>query len=114
MSQKYEDETTTVESFLKTLKRPPTTVEHREKPDVVVGLRGGTDPTVRYIGIEVTRHFNDEASDGGSEGHRLNRFWAGVQTKIEKLKSRSGQLLKVHAYVELKKERLKQAHLIFL
>jgi hypothetical protein len=110
-TKKQEDETRIVEGFLKTLGSPPISMKHHERPAVVVTLQGEADLTAKHIGVEVTRWFNDANPGASSDGQRLNRFWASVQEEIESLKTESGQLHKVHAYVELKKDQLKQMQL---
>jgi hypothetical protein len=110
-AEKQEYEMRIVEDFLTTQGSPPISMEHYEKPDVVVTLQGEADSAIRRIGIEVTCWFNDTNPGASSDGQRLHHFWASVREEIEKLKTKSGQLHKVHAYVELRKDELRQVKL---
>jgi hypothetical protein len=109
MNQKQEDEARIVQSFLMTIEERAVDIEARDKPDVIVSMQGPGG--AKRVGIEVRVYYSDEIADKGSVGQQLNRFWAAVQQEIEKLKTESGRLLKIHAYVELKKDRLGQARL---
>jgi hypothetical protein len=109
MSQQQENETQIVQGFLATTKEHVIEIEARDRPDVIVAVQGPNG--VKRVGTEVRVYYNDEITDKGSAGKKLNRFWAAVQREIEKLKTGSGHLLKIHAFVELKKDRLEQARL---
>jgi len=108
-AKKQEDEKWIVEGFLRTARERAIKIETHDKPDVLITLQmpNGT----KRVGIEVRVYFNDENAAKGSEGQQLNRFWAGVRQEIEKLKTKTGQLYRVHVYVELKKEELKDVKL---
>ncbi len=106
---KQEYETRIVEGFLTTRGELAIETEAHDKPDVIVTVQ--TPDGLKRVGVEVRVYFNDEVSAEGSEGQRLNAFWGAVQQEIENLKTESGQLLEVHAYVGLKKDRLAQARL---
>jgi len=109
MNPKQEYETRIVESFLATVKEHTIEIQAHDKPDVIVSVQ--RPEGVKRVGVEVRVYFNDETAGEGSVGQQLNRFWDAVQQEIEKLKTESRQLLEVHAYVELKKDRLGQARL---
>ncbi len=109
MDAKQEYEVQIVQDFLRTAGEHAVEIEARDKPDVLVILE--TPERRKRVGVEVTVHFNDETTGEGSEGQQLNKFWESVQQEIEKLKTTTGQLYRIHAYVELKKEELEQVRL---
>ncbi len=112
---KHAEERRMVEGFLKKLQVELIEVKpydrSNNKPDVVVKLRTQTDSEPRRVGIEVTRHFNDESSDNGSPGQAMNRFWQSVQREMERLKDKSQELQQVYVHVELKKNAIRQRSL---
>jgi len=113
--EKHAEERRTVEGFLKTLHAELIEVKPYDrpnnKPDVVVTLRRQTDSNAKRVGIEVTRHFNDESSGNGSPGQAMNRFWESVRREIERLKAESGELQQIYVRVELRKDALSQRSL---
>jgi hypothetical protein len=108
-AKKQEYEKWIVEGFLKTTNRQATDIEAHDKPDVLITLQ--TPEGRRRVGVEVRVHFNDETTGEGSEGQQLNRFWGIVRQEIERLKTKTGQLWEIHAYVELKKKELEKVRL---
>lgn len=109
MNVKQEYEMQIVQDFLKTAGEHAIEIEAHDKPDVLITLE--TPEGRKRVGVEVRVHFNDETTGEGSEGQQFNRFWSKVQREIEKLKTQSGQLQEVHAYVKLRKDQLTQSRL---
>lgn len=108
--EKHAEEKRIVQGFLKTLPAELLEVKpydrSNSKPDVVVKLRTQTDPEAKWVGIEVTRHFNDQSSDSGSPGQAMSRFWQSVQRELDRLKDRSAELHQIYVHVELKKNAI--------
>jgi hypothetical protein len=108
-TKKQEYEKWVVEGFLKTAGDRAVEMEAHDKPDVLVTLQ--TPAGKKRVGMEVRVHFVDETTGEGSEGRQLDRFWANIRQEIERLKTKTGKLHQVHAYVELRKRELRQVRL---
>ena len=113
--EKHAEERRIVEGFLKTLQARLLEVKpydrSNSKPDVVVKLRTQNDSEAKCVGIEVTRHFNDQGPGNGSPGQAMSRFWQSVQREIERLKDKSQEFQRIHVRVELKTNAIRKRSL---